>query len=254
MFFAMLTACASSYNSAPILPQNAAWQRSEITVDGAPIVILKQQGVVGQGVHLYIEGDGSAFTPRGQPSHNPTPRNPVALQLMQADTTSATLYYIGRPCQWVTLPHPRCTPARWTTQRFTPALRDAYIKVAQDLAGDTPTEVIGYSGGAWFAAQIAPHLANPIGIRAVAGNLNPNLINQHHRVPRMEVAAEASPSNIPILYYAGGADKVIPPKLVPDMLKPYPCAKVLEIPNTTHTTGWVDNWPTMLQKSFTQCP
>jgi hypothetical protein len=223
-----------------------------ITLDESPVILLEKSGTT-PWVRVFIEGDGSAFTPTGQPSGNPTPRTPIALQLMQADTSGATLYYLGRPCQWVALPQAGCTSARWTTQRFTPELLAAYTQQVQQLSNGRPTELIGFSGGAWFAVNIAAQLPNVVGVRAVAGNLNPNLINAHHRVPAMVVGEGEAGTPKPLLYYSGGRDRVIPPKLVAEMVEGRPCSRVLSFPKTTHTKGWEEAWQAQGEAALPNC-
>ncbi|MBY0406928.1 MAG: hypothetical protein K2Q01_04500, partial [Rickettsiales bacterium] len=62
-------------------------------------------------VRVYIEGDGNAWLTRSQPSPDPTPFVPVALQLALRDP-SANVAYIARPCQYIT--GPACDIPVWT--------------------------------------------------------------------------------------------------------------------------------------------
>jgi len=252
VIFAMLGACASSDVYAPLTALPEPFERNIVQLHGLPVLLPKMEEEA-PSVRIYIEGDGSAFTPTGHPSGNPTPRSPVALHLMQADASGASLFYIGRPCQWVKLPAKGCTPARWTTQRFTPELLAVYTEQVRQLSAGRPTELIGFSGGAWFAENISTQLPNVVGVRAVAGNFNPNLINAHHGVPRIPVAEAAGGTPKPLLYYSAKQDKVIPPKLVAEMLKSRPCAQHLTLPETTHTKGWEAVWRTQGQASLPNC-
>lgn len=55
---------------------------------------------------IYLEGDGFAwFNPR-QPPPDPTPLDPMALRLAQAQP-SGNAAYLGRPCQQRYWPHQR---------------------------------------------------------------------------------------------------------------------------------------------------
>ena len=50
-------------------------------------------------LRVYIEGDGHAWESRTRPASDPTPRNPVALDLAMADPGTDPVLYLARPCQ-----------------------------------------------------------------------------------------------------------------------------------------------------------
>ena len=60
--------------------------------------VFHRRGSNGRGgIHVYIEGDGSPWVNGGATvAANPTPRNPLALQLMA--TSPYNSVYVGRPC------------------------------------------------------------------------------------------------------------------------------------------------------------
>ena len=207
-------------------------------------------------VHIYIEGDGAAFTPDGRPSLNPTPHKPVALRLALADKSGARVVYLGRPCQWQQ-GHPQCqNPARWTDERFEEDVVEAYTRVLADIAHDKPTELIGFSGGAWIALQVGARVPSVQRVRTVAGNLLPNAVNRYHQVKQIDVAPyPEAVSHVPQWHVWGGRDNVIPTTMAEvykQTVSPT-CAQWAEAPKATHTKGWEEIWPQLLQAPLPEC-
>jgi hypothetical protein len=79
----------------------------------------------------------------------------------------------------------------------------------------------------------------------VAGNLNPNLINRHHRVPEMAVAPWPIPrTDLALMMLWGARDTTIPTPLATLMATETVagCKTSLTVKGTTHVKGWVDWW------------
>lgn len=259
VFGMMISGCAKPAQPlAAWLPEGKLYA-TEVMLSGLPVTVIDIKKTLSkhESVHLYIEGDGDAFTPQGTPSANPTPRTPVALQLALADTTAARTLYISRPCQWVDVTqYPKCKKAAWTTQRFTSAVLQDYTALIEELTQNQSLTLIGYSGGAWLAYGVGQRLENATAVISVAGNLNPNAVNAHHHVPLMDVAPFTQPEKpLPMLMLTGGKDRVIPPKLSEAMQaeRPAGCVTLKVIPEATHTEGWVENWRQMLAEILTPC-
>jgi len=239
----LLVACQAIPRTLPdALGKSTAWQAGEATIADTPIAYAQRAGVGPW--RVYVEGDGNAFTAQGRPSPNPTPWQPVGLQLAQADTSGAPVLYLGRPCQWVSLTAV-CQPPVWTTQRFSPQVLADYTRVIGQLTQGQPAEIIGFSGGAWVAYGVAQQLPALTRVVTVAGNLNPNLINQYHRVPEMVVAPwPPRRQDLPLIMLWGAHDTTIPPKLAAALAAGLPagCNYSQTIPDTTHVKGWVAWW------------
>ena len=250
----LLSACATSPKSLSNWVENSPLTTSTLSISGLPVALAQSSYFNdAEQLHIYIEGDGTAFSAQGLPSLDPTPRHPIALQLALADTSGAGALYLGRPCQWVDVSHhPACTPAVWTTQRFTPEILQGYTQTITTLAAGRPVRLIGYSGGAWLAYGVAQSLPNTREVVSVAGNLDPNLVNRHHRVPELEVAPWPKPENrLAVLMLVGDDDFVIPPKLAAQMKDSLlnACTAFMDIPNATHTKGYLDNWPKFIKNN-----
>lgn len=194
---------------------------------------------------IYIEGDGRAFITKDTPSGNPTPVTPVALHLALKDSTTSILY-LARPCQWTR--GPECIGklpenAIWTQGRFTQQIADAYTQIIAEQTRGQPVELIGYSGGAWVALQVAARLPNVTQVSTIAGNLLPSWLNEQHHVASIPVApypTENRLENLPTYLYMAATDPVIRPGIV-EAYQQATGAQLLHpitVPNTTHTKGW----------------
>ena len=89
---------------------------------------------------------------------DPTPVNPLALQLALRDPSGAAVY-LARPCQFVAAPDKReCARAYWTEQRFSPAVIAASLEAISQLKqryGAQRLVLVGYSGGGAVASLVA---------------------------------------------------------------------------------------------------
>ncbi len=240
-----LVACQrAAPNLEAYLTHQPAWEQEGATIAGALIVVLQRPGI--GPLRVYLEGDGNAFTARGRPSLSPTPQTPVGLQLALADSSGQPLIYLGRPCQWVA-PNKACGPEVFTTQRFTQAVLDDYTTLIARLSANNPTELVGFSGGAYLAYAVAQNLAQVRQVITVAGNLNPNLVNRYHRVPEMTVGTvtpRTEPLALTMLW--GSRDAIIPAALVSTMATQTPahCRSSQVVRNATHVKGWSEWWAT----------
>lgn len=207
-------------------------------------------------LRVYIEGDGFAWVTRTQPSGDPTPHNPVGLMLAAADPSPDVLY-LARPCQYIGPPLPaECTTTWWTDKRFAPeviaAMDDALSRFVSRMPG-VELELIGFSGGATIAAQLAARRHDVRSLRTVAGNLDVALVNQIHHVSAMPDAASAidvAPqlSALPQIHFSGTEDSTVP-VLVAQRFQQATgtrCAQVVQIPGMRHGSDWAALWPQLL--------
>ncbi|MCD8562495.1 MAG: hypothetical protein LRY54_00110 [Alphaproteobacteria bacterium] len=108
---------------------------------------------------VYIEGDGLAWLSRNEISLDPTPTNPVALNLAAMDKAK-NVAYLARPCQFSKMidKNTACPAKYWTNERFAPDVINAMnaaldnIKHQYDI---TEFNLVGFSGGANIAALLA---------------------------------------------------------------------------------------------------
>lgn len=123
---------------------------------------------------VYIEGDGFAWISGSQPSTDPTPCDPLALQLALAHPEGASVY-LARPCQYTAAEASGCASRYWTEMRFAPeviaATNQAIDQLKQKFSADQLV-LVGYSGGGAVAALVAARRSDVVRLITVAGNLD----------------------------------------------------------------------------------
>lgn len=214
----------------------------------------------GQDLHVYIEGDGYAWVTRNRVSGDPTPRRPVALELAAQDP-APNVVYLARPCQYTTAAaDPACDDeGYWTDKRFSEevvrSMDLAAGKFAKD-AGSPGVHLVGYSGGGAVAVLIAARRQDVRSLRTVAGNLDPNGLNEYHEVSPlapesldpMEVAGKLA--SIPQYHFTGSEDAVVPAFIAGNFaakLKGNACVHVEPVQGPGHAEGWTEVWPRLLK-------
>ncbi|MCB9965975.1 MAG: alpha/beta hydrolase [Rhodospirillales bacterium] len=223
----------------------------------------------GQPANIYIEGDGLAWISPQQASLDPTPQNPVALNLAAMDK-SPNVIYLARPCQfsgnkvWGNA-KPKwnggkaCPSKYWTDARFAPEVIDSMSLALDEIKQRykiSEFNLIGYSGGATVAALLAADREDVKSFRTVAGNLNHATFTTLHGVTPMEASLNAVDRAadlrfIPQHHYVGGEDQVVPPQVFSSYeqaLSPSQCVAYTLVPDAGHEYGWVDKWPELMKK------
>jgi hypothetical protein len=199
-------------------------------------------------LHVYIEGDGFAWRNASTPSDNPTPLNPVALNLAMMDPGKNVLY-IGRPCQYVEGP---CEEKYWTFERFAPEVIQATQRVVEHFQRPNQTLcLIGFSGGANIAALLATRLKAVACLETVVGNTDHVLLHELHHVHQLDprnlnAADEATAlARVKQTHHVGEKDTVVPYSVAESLYQKMgrPSHAVIRTyPQLTHTHGWETIW------------
>jgi hypothetical protein len=210
---------------------------------------------------VYIEGDGLAWLGKNRPSPDPTPINPVALSLAQADR-GANVAYLARPCQYNgAFDEKACPEKYWKSARFSPEIVKAMNDALDGLKrrhGLHRFELVGYSGGGAVAVLMAAGRSDIASIRTVAGNLNTVAFSKLHNVSAMteslNPASVARRINaIPQMHFVGGRDAIVPIGIYQtyrDAAGPSKKVGVIILPGADHETGWVEQWPALLARQL----
>jgi pimeloyl-ACP methyl ester carboxylesterase len=206
---------------------------------------------------VYLEGDGHAWTSRTRPSTNPTPLEPIGLELAYRHPGPSPWAYLARPCQYLPMASTRnCDPRYWTSARFAPEVIRATSQAIDALKrsfGAQGVELVGFSGGGAVALLVAATRDDVERVLTVAGNLDHAAWTQELRVSHLaeslnpkDFASALSP--IPQIHWFGGADSRVPPKTANgyfDALNSEHKAQRRVIQEFDHSCCWAQNWPTL---------
>lgn len=265
---ALLTGCASSgiglgtpslearLDRAQNIARSASLARKDMQTGGYKLASWRKITDPAQPVHIYIEGDGLAWLSRSTPSMNPTPTEPVALQLAAMDR-GPNVVYLARPCQYTALSEsPSCSQRSWTGGRFDTGVIEAMNEAVAQIDAPAGITLTGFSGGANIAALIAARRQDVKELRTVAGNLAPETLNKIHGVSAMPSALSARSvgpliAHIPQMHFIGGADEIV----TAPVYEAYAattgqgaCVSSEIVPGVTHTKGWAPLWPALMQR------
>ncbi|MCC6598613.1 MAG: alpha/beta hydrolase [Alphaproteobacteria bacterium] len=239
------------------LAAHARLQRKDLHTGGYTLASWQRLDAPGEPIHLYIEGDGLAWLSRRTPSLDPTPTQPVALELAALDP-APNVVYLARPCQYIAQAlNPGCHVESWTGGRFSAkiiqSMNAALSQISTDGHGGA-FDLVGFSGGGNIALLLAARREDVASVRTVAGNIDVEAVNRHHKASAMphslnaaDIAADIK--SIPQIHFTGTNDEIIPP----DIYEGYKnsagvssCIAHKVVSGATHTQGWTAQWPALL--------
>lgn len=260
---AMLAGCAdispqSRWQHAAQLATGAGWRKLRLPTTHfvlAAYVPLSVSPLAAQtGVlTVYIEGDGFAWITASQASADPTPRNPVALELALRHPQGAAAY-LARPCQYVEAADARnCQPAFWTDRRFSREVveaSDQAVSLLKQRVGAQRLILVGYSGGGAVAALVAARRSDVVQLVTVAGNLDHRAWTEEHHVPPLTGSLNPADEwrallNVPQRHFVGARDGIVSRAVVEGYAARFPPAQrpqVISIPGFDHVCCWAEQW------------
>jgi pimeloyl-ACP methyl ester carboxylesterase len=208
-------------------------------------------------LHVYIEGDGFAWVTRSQPSTNPTPIKPVALELAVRDAHDVA--YLARPCQYVPVHEDQCAQRYWTRARFGPEVIDAMDDAITQLkarSGHTRIVMIGYSGGGAIAALVSARRTDVQLLVTVAGNLDHQAWARLHDITSLrdslnppDYARELG--RIRQIHIVGQFDLIMPIHVYRSYRQALPDSADIPlrmVPQADHGCCWEKMWPALLSE------
>jgi hypothetical protein len=219
---------------------------------------------------IYIEGDGAAWHSRQIPPSDPTPKNPIAAYLAQADP-HFFVAYMGRPCMYLQAEQlKQCSVELWSDARFgnealalsNQAIDDliAYIKERGLL--NSPRQyslnLVGYSGGGVLASLMAAQRADVACLVTLASPLDIEVWAKLQKVAPLAKSfnpayPDAKLSQVRQMHWFGAEDRVVPPQAIGRYRNWSPLLErdqVIQIlPNFNHRNSWIRDWPSLKDKS-----
>ncbi len=213
---------------------------------------------------IYIEGDGHTKARNGVLSGDPSPKNPLALNLASRDTAQ-NLIYMSRPCQYLESPdEDTCSGKYWLNRRYSPEVIAAYNEAIDDIKKRwdvTDINLIGYDGGANIAVALAASRTDVVSLRTVAGVLNPPMVYEATKetldadsILAKNIAPQIA--NIPQHHFIGAGDTYVPAGVYHTFRQAMgdsECVHYTFVSDADHENGWVEKWPELL-KLTVACP
>ncbi|MGZ4960638.1 MAG: alpha/beta fold hydrolase [Methylomonas sp.] len=204
-------------------------------------------------LHVYLDGDGTPWQNGTYIAGDPTPRNPLVLQMMAKDTAPAVL--LGRPCYYGLSMSPLCNASLWTSHRYAVeviASMDAAIQRWMSTKTVNKLVLIGFSGGGSLATLLTSRLNNVATIITIAANLDVEAWSNHHNF--LPLTASLNPihdAHIPAevhqFHLAGLEDRNVPPAIVESFSRTQKNAVFLPVPEYDHSCCWLEAWPEILE-------
>jgi dienelactone hydrolase len=203
-------------------------------------------------LHVYVEHDGTPWVDLTLPAADPTPRTPIALELMAKD--DGPRLFLGRPCYFATKAESACTPLAWTHRRYAPEVVASMIVALRRFLTAHPSRrvvLIGYSGGGTLAWLMAARMPETAAVITIAANLDTDEWTRFHAYSSL--AGSLNPALMPPLsprvlqiHYVGSRDRNVPPSVVQSFSRRHPEARVIEVADFDHECCWIERWPIML--------
>lgn len=230
-------------------------QRSQVEGAGFDLSVFAVPGRPADGeLHVYFDGDGTPWLHGSWPAADPTPRDPLVLEMMRRDPGSL---YLSRPCYDGMGPRARCTPALWTRARYGETVAASMAAALRRLLKTHHARrvvLIGYSGGGVLAMLVAARVAAVDRVITVAANLDVAAWTAlHHYLPLDESLDPATlpplPARIRQVHYAGGRDRNVPPDTVRGVIERQTDARLRVIRRYEHGCCWAQNWTELLRRA-----
>jgi len=228
-------------------------QRAVLTGPRFQHVVYIKTGYSSKTLHIYLDGDGNPWI-AGRPSDDPTPRNPLVLNLMALDVAPAV--YVGRPCYHGGESIGECSSRFWLKERYSEEVVASLAAVIEQLleqGGYQKVSLFGHSGGGVLAVLLASRLPQTVSVVTVAANLDLDAWATAYGVDN-ELSGSLNPADLPPLsplihqrHYAGGKDEVVPPALMAKAAL-HLGAELIVIDNYDHVCCWERIWQNVLDE------
>lgn len=209
-------------------------------------------------IHLYIEGDGYAWSTSRRPSSDPTPKNSLVFQLAIADPAD-TVIYLARPCQYLlTSNQEDCHSNLWTSHRYSKkvllSMDSAVSTLVSNYDSNYKLHIIGYSGGGTIATLLSSQRQDIHRLTTVSANLDHTAWTVfHHDSPLFgslnSVDIAKNIAHIPQVHFFGKEDTIVPFSTTQNFFDQLPNQHNTHIQLINlfdHSCCWVKEWKNLL--------
>ncbi len=262
--FFTVSSCASvqhRISNAEFFAQKAGMTRQIINTGDFHLLSFSRAASVlsTEKLHIYLEGDGYAVTGAGRASSNPTPKNPVGLELASLDK-NANVVYLTRPCQFESNTiDSQCSPKYWTTHKYAEKIIEQINGAISKLVAKYQSKeitLVGYSGGGTIAALIAARRHDVKQLITVAGNLDHAFHTQLFKITPLYASLNPPDyakqlSTIKQIHFVGQKDTIIPKSIAMSYKKKINAdsknlIQIIQIKDTGHGCCWEKVWQDLL--------
>ena len=219
---------------------------------GSIVTYTNGRLVDGQPIHVYLDGDGTPTLNRHRIARDPTSRDRLILDLIDADPASSIL--IGRPCYYGI--KAGCEPSNWTTARYSSEVVAHLSEAVNQIVQRFPKSeivIIGYSGGGTLAMLAAPNIARVDTLVSVAANLDTEAWVDHHGYAPL--VGSLNPADQPPLspaiqqfHFFGEIDDNVPVALAQPVIERQRNAKTEVVAGFGHRCCWSETWTRRIEK------
>ncbi|MBI5890663.1 MAG: alpha/beta hydrolase [Nitrosomonadales bacterium] len=252
IMWALLTGCSTPSQRFEAKATGFGFSKEVLQGEGFRHVVYFKSGKVAEtaALHVYLDGDGTPWVRKGVAASDPSPRNPLMLDLMLLD--SAPAVYLGRPCYSGLNSDRGCTSEVWTDRRYSETVVRSMSIVLEHLAVDYDKIIlIGHSGGGTLAMLLAEQQTKLDTIVTIAANLDTaRWVALHKQRPLTGSLNPADrpplPAHIRQMHFAGREDDNVPPAIILDAIARQPGTMFRVIPGQDHSCCWREVWPEML--------
>jgi pimeloyl-ACP methyl ester carboxylesterase len=245
-----LTGCSTLAEEFASKAADLKMQRVVLTGSRFQHVVYTKTGYSSKTLHVYLDGDGNPWI-AGRPSDDPTPGNPLVLNLMALDVAPAV--YVGRPCYHGVESIGECSSRFWLQERYSEevvASLAAVIKQLLKQGGYQKVSLFGHSGGGVLAVLLASRLPQTVSVVTVAANLDLDAWADYTK-PN-DLSGSLNPAFLAPLsplvlqyHYAGGKDEIVPPTLMANAAI-HLGSKLIVVDDYDHLCCWEQIWLTVL--------
>ena len=250
-----IAGCATPYEHASVRAREHGL--AETTVDGSGFrhrIWYADDGDSGRPLHVYVEHDGVPWRARYFVASDPTPRQPVMLELAAMDP--GPRLYLGRPCYFLEAPQAACIPEMWTARRYSEAVVASMTSALARFRASHPHRgvvLMGHSGGGTIVALMAERVPDVRAVITLAGNLDVARWTAYHLYSPLDGSLD--PAKRPPLaadvqqwHYIGTRDGNVLPEFVRAFAAARPGAHYTELEGFDHGCCWRRVWPTILRQ------
>ena len=249
----LLTACSSPTQHFDDLAHRFGMTKRLLVGQRFQHIVYAHPQPSSQTLHIYLDGDGSPWLHGRYIANDPTPQNPLALELAALDNQVDSVY-LGRPCYLGLSKAPLCDASLWTSARYSDAVVRSMAAAADTIIverGSTAVTLIGYSGGGSLAMLMLEYMASVDAVVTIAANLDTDSWTEYHKY--LPLAESRNPmlasysNSVQYRHFVGEDDNNVPAQQTRAFVAKHGGILLL-IPGFSHRCCWREQWPSLLEK------